>query len=112
VKDDNYLKRHWCGELSLAQSFWVNYILLNLAFNLLPHPDFYKPTWTPSARLLYYGMRVVVYIWQLVGCWRTASREESGYGWAAMIVMAINTILGIVGILLLVAKSTGEGIDQ
>lgn len=80
----NYIARHWRGELSLAVSFWVNFVALNLLL-LAARPVLQQelvalsldddPRWMARFALLnvvfVYG---IIYPWQLVGVWRAARR--------------------------------------
>ena len=76
-----YLRRHWRGELSLSQSFWVNFILLDLLLQLVG-------TWSPAGIInvhpktaalaflvLVLVWSLVICPWQFVGIWR-ASRSH------------------------------------
>lgn len=73
----NYFARHWRGELSLARSFWLNVIAVNVSVNLI---------WTgllQNVRLTsiigsavyiigYWSFALLLAIWQFVGVWIAA----------------------------------------
>ena len=76
----NYIKRHWRGELSLAQAFWVNGALLGMALNFLVGVFNY----VGITDGMHWHMRVIMVIvlpailitvgvWQIVGIWRSAN---------------------------------------
>ncbi|TNC80217.1 MAG: hypothetical protein C9356_14920 [Oleiphilus sp.] len=77
----NYLKRHWQGELSLAQSFWVNLFLLNLVirgltFSLTNDGLIANPATMAQVALTIEAFALlVIYPWQIVGLWRAAQRH-------------------------------------
>jgi hypothetical protein len=104
----NYIGRHWRGELSLAVSFWVNFVALNLLL-LAARPLLQQelvalsldddPRWMARIALLnvifVYGL---VYPWQLVGVWRSALRYRSrklrpGWGLASQAVVALSVLV-------------------
>jgi hypothetical protein len=104
----NYIARHWRGELSLAVSFWVNLVALNLLF-LAARPLLQQelmalsldddPRWMARFALLnvvlVYG---VIYPWQLVGVWRSARRYRARqlrprWALASQVVVALSVLI-------------------
>lgn len=85
-----YVIRHWRGELDLAQTFHVNF-LIPLALFIVIISGFYNISVFASLRSLaatfvaVVGLQGVIFIWMLVGTWRSASREvyRRGSGWYA-----------------------------
>lgn len=85
-----YFLRHWRGEMSLARSFWVNYAAINIAaaysFYLL---DFFKMDhdlrFLAIVAAFCFVLFLAVFVWQAVGCWRSANshvRSTGRQGWA------------------------------
>ena len=79
-KPKSYLVRHWRGQLSLAVSFWVNWVLVNISFGLshiVVNPnDIFVSNYPKS----YAAFWIVIWIaspaimcWQLVGLWRAGT---------------------------------------
>lgn len=87
-----YIGRHWRGELSLPQSYWVNGILLglplNIYFRVLAVAYAADPPRSPSTYvgtvLLPFLAALPLAVWQGVGVWRSAGRRiaQGDYGWA------------------------------
>ncbi len=94
----NYLLAHWRGELSLAQSYWCNGVLVGLGLSVTQTTLL---AWLNRAHLSlthllivvasYAVMRLVVSVWQVVGILRAAAMSDSR--WA--IVVNILMVLGI-----------------
>jgi hypothetical protein len=99
----NYIKKHWRGKCSLAVSFWINLVLINIVVSI----PVYLLADPPS------GMRMddamlfmvvyiiiatfVIYPWQIVGTWRAAENHRRQYDvhtWARLAQLFI--ILGVV----------------
>lgn len=98
----SYIARHWRGALSLGRSFWVNFILLSLAFCLifLAPVDAYMTRWPQpiaAAIVALYAFSIPLGVWQCVGTWRSAqARAASGRPfWArvAQVVIGIDVLL-------------------
>jgi hypothetical protein len=102
-----YIGRHWRGELSLPQSYWVNGVLIGLPFNVyfrvLSAVFAATPPESPSTYVYYFMLPFLAYqpiaVWQGVGIWRSAGRRiaegKRGWSWVARIV-----VLGNVAVLL------------
>ncbi|WP_409523689.1 hypothetical protein [Nitrincola sp. MINF-07-Sa-05] len=103
----NYIKRHWRGELSLAISFWVNVVLLNVIIKSfeawfthtqpIDHPQV-----AAQFTIIYIAVGLlIIYPWQLVGLWRACIRHKAQTnktGWAATAqVMAVFSIIATAG---------------
>ena len=75
-----YFIQHWRGEHSLARSFWINAIAINIIFQLfaafyldkiitnVPYNEWYIV-------LLFSFLSLTVIIWQIVGLWRSANNH-------------------------------------
>jgi hypothetical protein len=79
----NYVARHWRGELPLVISYWVNVVLLGAVFAgmvaVVSSPTLAQHVSLNAIRLsfAFVVLSVPLYIWQLVGCWRSGSRHKS-----------------------------------
>lgn len=79
--EDGYLIRHWRGQLSLVQAFWINNILLSLPLGAALTA---LMTWISLkgealqagsiAVLLAWPLLIVIDVWCIVGAWRAAGR--------------------------------------
>ncbi len=108
-----YLVRHWRGDLPLGQSYWLDGLVVSIAAGLLgrligsvdpqPHPQLVS--WAVVVFLL--GVAPVVWVWQMVGIWRSARRHVSRGGRAFWGVAArVMVVLGLVAFVLQTAVST------
>lgn len=103
-----YLLAHWRGELPLAQSYWVNGVLVGFGMRLLQGALL---AWLQAAHLSLTGLLVVICsfavlrlaisVWQVVGTLRSAAL--SGSRWAVVV-----NILMVLGILAIVGSLPGE----
>jgi hypothetical protein len=109
----SYFSRHWRGELSLAQSYWLNGVLVGFVFRALfiagvallgafvkDHsllvPSFILLTLVP----------VAVCIWQVVGIWRSADNYSEGGGrsmWANLAKIGC-----VIGVLFMISATRGN----
>ena len=90
---NNYLVRHWYGDLSLPVSYFVNSILLSALLAIMVNAINYYQDTDPDLQTIVYiwsgilfGL-VVIGVWQLVGIWRSASKHPSRGGkrlWAGI----------------------------
>lgn len=100
---NNYIIRHWRGELSLAQSYWINYVLLEiiLSFSIFTVCSIATSVNRGSLRLIQIATLIIVatipvYIWQIIGCWKSSRRQEKKtkkYFWPRL--AQISLILGL-----------------
>lgn len=105
----NYFVRHWRGDLSLAVSFWINGVLVNLvliAVALVPiiyierNPQAANLTILALAGLFFVAW-ILLWIWQLVGVWRSASHHVLRGGrkfWAvaAKVIVVLAVLRGLI----------------
>ncbi|MGP1395612.1 MAG: hypothetical protein ACTS3R_08880 [Inquilinaceae bacterium] len=73
-----YIRSHWRGDLSLAQSFWVNGVGLNFLGNLYfgyfgEHTDLFEDIFAVA---ISFACFLILNIWMLVGLWRVAARNR------------------------------------
>lgn len=106
----NYLLRHWHGELSLGVSYWVNVVLVGLAWaGAVALLGFAMSRWRPvlndslQVALLLSALALVplpVSTWQVVGAWRSGNAHVARGGrrfWAiAARVMLVLAVLRVV----------------
>jgi hypothetical protein len=77
----SYIRKHWCGELSLAVSFWINLFLLNViimvVWALLGYSEILKNPLIAARVVISYliGIFAIVYPWQIIGLWRSSNRH-------------------------------------
>jgi ATP-dependent protease ClpP protease subunit len=101
----SYIGRHWRGELSLAQSYWLNGVVIGLPFQLyfqgLALVAKAQPFETPLASIEWivvpFLLMQPIAIWQGVGIWRSAGQRiregKPGWSWVARIIVLINLVL-------------------
>jgi len=93
----NYLKLHWRGNLSLAQSFWVNLVLLFLLFGILERflfPPYIEDELAVTGGVIAYiiVVKLIVYPWQVVGVLRSCDlrfKSDTGRLWATAAQVAL-----------------------
>lgn len=81
LKNKNFISRHWNGETSLLQAFWLNYCLINILFGLIVEL-FYVPAIQKSSNLIIVSLWTIIFYvfslmlvgWQVVGVWRSANK--------------------------------------
>ncbi len=87
-----YIAKHWRGEFSLPQSYWVNGALVLAPFNLylrfVGEAFTASPPESPAVYVFSYLLPYLAFLpvvaWSGVGIWRSAGRriEEGRPGWA------------------------------
>ena len=112
---DNYIGRHWRGELSLIWSYWVNVVVLSLILHfpytkleaLLQKNNKYPEEmwWFFISSILYHIILAIVVCWQLIGVWRSAQHHITntgrlheariyqvlcGFGWLGWALLMVN----------------------
>jgi len=81
----SYFTKHWQGKLSLATSYWINNVLLNIIFvvviaAMLNTVDLTTGTvWGPVAIIVMWILSFFLTIWSLVGLWRSAGNHIKKY---------------------------------
>lgn len=104
-KFDNYVVRHWRGQLSLPISYWVNYAFLTTgtggALNVAYAVGLGASS--PFVALALLGACVAAYVWSVVGVWRSANnhiKRTGRYGWATttQTIIAVNIFMCVVKI--------------
>jgi hypothetical protein len=117
----NFIARHWRGELSLPRAFWINCVLLSIvaavafgAVGLAIHPGEHPVFW-----LIWFGLtwstNILFDIWGTIGVWRAATAyRQSGkrfWGIAAKVMMVLS-LLHLGYSFLFVAIPQGLGIVE
>jgi len=77
----NFIARHWRGELSLPRSYWINYLLLGagvgLAFGalgvLINELAVEQPVWWLISLGMTWSVIILFTIWGATGVWRAAT---------------------------------------
>jgi hypothetical protein len=108
-KWNNYIARHWRGELSLPVSYWINGFLGNIAATLAivaitastNLKDYFRPELALLSIVSVWITVLVVFVWQMVGVWRSATsyqriRLKSYWGGIAKFVVIIALLRTIV----------------
>lgn len=112
----SYIARHWRGELTLATSFFVNGVLVNIAFNLaiFALTSFIDaiqiPIGIPIAMGAIWLIVICVAIWQFVGIWRSAGKHSTRGGLAFWGVVA--RIMVILGVFQTISLVVASGVPQ
>lgn len=100
-----YVGRHWRGDLSLPQSYWVNGVLIGLPYNIYVRVvgEVFRENHlhSPSDYFFWVVLPFLAYLplltWQLVGIWRSAGRRISdgrpAWAWIARIVIVVNLVV-------------------
>ncbi|HET9274326.1 MAG TPA: hypothetical protein VFO09_08675, partial [Methyloceanibacter sp.] len=103
-----YIRAHWHGELSLAQSYWLNVICLDLVLDrgmtLLERPI--ERQGIEKGAVIGLSLLVllaVIWAWQSVGVWRSATNTSTRTGRAfwprvAKVVTVLGIAAGTVGV--------------
>jgi hypothetical protein len=106
-KKRSYIVRHWRGELSLAQSYWVNGVLVGLPFNfyfriatvVFQADPIESPVVAFEWLLLPVLLMQPVVLWQCVGIWRSAGNSiregRPGWAWVARLVVLASAIAAV-----------------
>ena len=75
----NYFTRHWQGEYSLTQSFWINFIVAGVLFLFLlkiyPEELITSPIHDLYIYIAVYCITLTVITWQIIGVWRSADNH-------------------------------------
>ena len=102
----NYLVRHWRGELSLPVAFWVNGLLFKILFTIATALFFaFLPLIGMSTTIaaVIVGLlllALLLWVWQGVGVWRSATHHKDRGGrafWAglAQIMVVLGALHGL-----------------
>jgi len=116
-KWNNYIARHWRGELSLPISYWINGFLANITIviiaTIITKSDLktdFRPEIALSSIILVWTTGLLIFVWQLVGVWRSATNYKianptKSWGGLAKFIM-------ILALLRTVGDFTQHGIPQ
>lgn len=124
VARTHWVIRHWRGELGLGRSYWVNGILLSIAFGLAIYAlDWLRPHAAARTRLfdgIVVGPRIGALLscfgflallgatwWQNLGIWRSAGRHV-GRGGRRIWVFVVRLLI-VIGTLSLIPSIIGWG---
>lgn len=100
-----WIFKHWRGEYSLAYSFWVNVVAINLAFTLplrWASADYgvTDPLTATRVHMMLIGVHVMIFPWQFVGLWRSARYHRAHgdtalWGWLACAFFGLGIIVNL-----------------
>lgn len=103
-----WVRDHWHGDLSLAESFWINIFFVNLGASIV-----WRYVILPFSGGVLWGIfSAGVSVWQLVGLWRSASKNgERQPLWSAVVkgLCVMNVVLFVVVLLVGLVGGFGEG---
>lgn len=99
----NYFKKHWKGQLSLALSFWINYLSVAILFRVISffltgRKAYLSPIQAARFSLILLVVFLVTYPWRIVGLWRSTNNHSKKYGASASVITV--RFIVIVGVLL------------
>ncbi|WP_104654534.1 hypothetical protein [Ralstonia insidiosa] len=83
VPSRNFFARHWRGDYSLVRSYWLHTALMQFGVMALSAGVTHALAHNAPARaassalLLIYVLGVMLWIWAVVGTWRSADREQA-----------------------------------
>ena len=99
---------HWRGRLSLVESFWINCFFVNLGAGIVLRRLLLSPT-----GVVFFGVfSVGISVWQLVGLWRSAHRNDKKQPfWSAVVkgLCVMNVVIFVVVVLAVLFGNFGEG---
>ena len=99
-----YIAKHWRGEFSLPQSYWVNGVLVLMPFNLylrfLGDAFEAEPPQSPTVYVFAFLLPFLAFLpfaaWSGVGIWRSAGHRIAegrlGWAWVARVVILLNAL--------------------
>lgn len=105
-----WLIDHWRGSLSLADSFWINCFFVNLGAGIILR----QLKLSPMGIVLFGIFSMGISVWQLVGLWRSAKRNERGQPfWSSIVkgLCVLNVVFFGLIVLLFVAGLFG-GLEE
>ncbi len=111
-----YLIQHWKGKLSLAKSFWINFVLFSILLTVqiafyyaiikicvisLSLPNLISTTFSYLLMLI----ALIIYVWQITGIWRCClNYMKLGKKFQALIVMVIIELFVLLSIFTIISK--------
>ncbi len=113
-----YILAHWRGRLSLGRSYWLDCVLVNilLAIAIYGVGTLTRDSASPTFLLLYLYSVIAIgtplSIWQIVGCWRSASRDQTENKRTLLPALAkLSLILGAVSGIGNIGKLLGQAAE-
>lgn len=109
-----YLRAHWRGEHLLAQSYWVNGVLVTILVVLAlaivdPLYDSLSLEAVIATSVLIITFTIIISVWQWVGLWRSATKTSDNTGryfWSA--VAKLTVIIGALRTIFEIATIAGD----
>jgi hypothetical protein len=100
-RKENYLSRHWRGELSLPVAFWVNYVGVEAIYfpigKIMESNEVGDSVGIPFMLTL-----LPITIWQCVGTWRSAGNRGGFWSVAVRVCVAVGILEAVVGYTILI----------
>jgi len=104
----NFFARHWRGDYSLARAYWLHTALMQFGVVALSAGVTHALAHNAPARaassalLVIYVMGLALWIWAVVGTWRSADREQARNRLAGLsnpwpLIAKVMIVLGAVG---------------
>jgi hypothetical protein len=106
----SFIARHWRGEISFMQSFWLIFVLPNALLSVVKialEAASNQGVIPVGLVWLFQGLYLPVFVWQVIGTWRSARRALSGprsasiersYNRKANFFAAISLVFGLMAI--------------
>jgi hypothetical protein len=100
----NFIARHWRGELSLPRSYWINYFLLGAAVGIafaalsavINQSAVEQPVWWLISLSLTWSAIILFTIWGAIGVWRAATAYRRAgkrfWGVATKVTVALGAL--------------------
>ena len=113
LRNNSYLIRHWRGQLSLAKSWWYGalvWIVSQTIFYLLVVAG--TKSSDQSAFFFAFGLQFPIYVWLVVGNWRSAGKHRGSVFWANLvrILVIISIFLNMTLVLQELTHSVNDAI--
>ena len=112
----NYILTHWRGEFGLAKSFWINGTLLSvilagiyIGLVVIQTSVDMHPINLAKSTLLFHLLLYLVWLWQIVGLWRSANHhieQTNRKFWARYVKFTV--VMGVISAVIDTAISMPE----
>ncbi len=115
-----YIKDHWCGNLPLALSFYVNglvtalvvAVLTTYAVDQIFQSDLSEKAWL-AATLAAFGLSIAISVWAIIGIWRSATRHQAEAGTIKSALIAkLFASIGALGLVAQLSQTPSPIVDN
>ena len=100
ARRSGYIAAHWRGELSLAQSYWVNCLLISVAMRIINialagavRSTHISLTTALVMMVVFVVLSVAITVWQIVGTLRSAAFSGSRWAILVNILMVLSALV-------------------